>query len=47
VGEHLAIIKALRADRPDHAAEAMRSHIRSAASHAADALSLRLNASAA
>jgi DNA-binding GntR family transcriptional regulator len=47
IGEHLAILKALRADRPDQAADAMRRHIRSASDHAIEALESRLNASAA
>lgn len=44
VGEHLAILRALSAGRAEQAGEAMRCHIRSAASHAADALESRLSA---
>ncbi len=47
VTEHLAILKALRAEKSEQAAEAMRRHIRSAASHAIDALTCRLTTSAA
>jgi len=38
IGEHLAILKALRADQPDRAATAMREHIQSASRHAIEAL---------
>ncbi len=38
IGEHLEIVKALRAGKPEQAAEAMRRHIRSAADHAIAAL---------
>ncbi len=44
IGEHLAILKALRAGKPDQAAEAMRRHIRSAAGHAITTLQTRQRA---
>ena len=47
VREHLAILKALRAENAEQAEEAMRRHIRSAAAHAIDALTQRLAANAA
>lgn len=44
VGEHLAILKALRANKAEAAAEAMRRHIFSAAEHAVHALEVALRA---
>lgn len=42
IGEHLAILKALRTDHPERAATAMREHIQSASRHAVEALGARL-----